>query len=176
MKTKDIVFIALMAAVVSVLAQIAIPLPFTPVPFTLQVFGVALAGLILSPADAFMSMLVYILLGAVGMPVFAQFKAGAAALVGPTGGFLISYPLAAYIISLTTGRKDEWIFKFLGCAAGLAVIYLIGTLQLSAVTDIDIIKALYAGTIPFVPFDAAKIVLAAVVAKPVKKAILSLSS
>lgn len=176
MKTRNIVFVALMAAVVSVLAQIAIPLPFSPVPFTMQVFGVALAGFILSPAQAFMSMLVYILLGAAGMPVFAQFKAGAAALIGPTGGFLVSYPLAAYIISRTGGRKDGWVFKFIGCAAGLAVIYLIGTIQLSAITGMGITEALYAGTIPFVPFDTAKAGLAAVVAKPVKRAILSLSS
>ncbi|TZE82531.1 biotin transporter BioY [Calorimonas adulescens] len=176
MKTQKLVFIALMAAIVSVLAQIAIPLPFTPVPFTLQVFGVVLAGLLLSPADAFLSMLVYILLGAVGIPVFAQFEAGLAVLTGPKGGFLISFPLAAYIISATSYKRTGWLFPGLGCLAGLAIIYTIGTLQLSTVTGMGMVKALYAGTIPFIPFDIAKAALAIIVARPVKKALLSLSS
>ncbi len=176
MKTKDVVFIALMAAVMSVLAQIAIPLAFVPVPFTLQVFGVVLAGLILNPADAFMSMLVYILLGTAGLPVFAQFEAGAAAVIGPKGGFLISFPLAAYVISLIVRKKDTWLLKLAGCAAGLAVIYAAGTLQLSAVTGMGMAKAVYTGALPFIPLDAAKAFLAAAVAKPVKRAVLSLSS
>ncbi|MDI6600970.1 MAG: biotin transporter BioY [Thermoanaerobacteraceae bacterium] len=176
MKTRDLVFIALMTAVVSVLAQIAIPLPFTPVPFTLQVFGVALAGLLLSPGDAFLSMLVYIFLGAVGIPVFAQFEAGLAILTGPKGGFLISFPLAAYIISLIASKRGGWLFPGLGCLAGLAIIYLLGAIQLSIVAHIDMIKALELGTLPFIPFDVAKVILATLVARPVKKALLSLSS
>ena len=91
---------ALMAAVTAVAAQIAIPLPFSPVPFTLQVLAVILSGLLLGSRYGALAQAIYVLVGAVGVPVFAQFSGGLGVVLGPTGGYLLSYPLAAAIAGL----------------------------------------------------------------------------
>src|SRR3712207_3531477 len=91
---------ALMAAVTAVAAQIAGPLPFSPVPFTLQVLAVMLSGLLLGPRYGALAQAIYVLVGAVGVPVFAQFHGGLGVVLGPTGGYLLSYPLAAAIAGL----------------------------------------------------------------------------
>jgi biotin transport system substrate-specific component len=93
---------ALMAAVTAVAAQIAIPLPFSPVPFTLQVLVVILSGLLLGPRHGALAQVVYVLVGAVGVPVFAQFSGGLGVVLGPTGGYILSYPLSAAIAGLAT--------------------------------------------------------------------------
>ena len=106
---------ALMAAVTAVAAQITIPLPFSPVPFTLQVLAVILSGLLLGPRHGALSQVVYVLVGAVGVPVFAQFSGGLGVVLGPTGGYILSYPLAAAIAGLAapaaanaTRRRALW--------------------------------------------------------------------
>ena len=96
--TREIILCGLFAALVSIFAQISIPLPFTTVPLTLQIFGIAITGLILGSKCAFISTLIYLILGGIGVPVFAQFSAGIGVLFGPTGGYLLAYPLMAFII------------------------------------------------------------------------------
>ena len=87
MKTKSMILVALFAAITSVLALLpAIPLPFSPVPITFQVIGIFLAGAILGPRLGFLSQLVYLLLGSIGLPVFAGGSAGFSVILGPTGG------------------------------------------------------------------------------------------
>jgi biotin transport system substrate-specific component len=103
LKASTMARVALMAALAAVGAQIAIPLPFSPVPFTLQVPAVILSGLLLGSRHGALSQIVYLLLGAAGAPVFAQFSGGFAHLVGPTGGYLLSYPLAAAVAGLAAG-------------------------------------------------------------------------
>ena len=93
--------VALMAAVTAVAAQLAVPLPFTPVPFTLQVLAVVLSGLLLGPRHAALAMAVYVLVGALGAPVFSQFQGGLGVILGPRGGYLVSsYPAAAALAGL----------------------------------------------------------------------------
>src|SRR3712207_4534728 len=91
---------ALMAAVTAVATQIAIPLPFSPVPFTLQVLAVILSGLLLGPRYGELAQAIYVLVGVVGVPSFAQFSGGLGVVPGPTGGYLLSSPLAATIAGL----------------------------------------------------------------------------
>src|SRR3712207_7191748 len=104
---------ALMAAVTAVAAQISVPL--FAVPFTLQVLAVVLSGLLLGPRYGALAQAIYVLLGAVGVPVFAQFSGGLGRVLGPTGGYLLSYPLAAAIAGLaahtaanTPRRRALW--------------------------------------------------------------------
>ena len=162
--------VALMAAVTVVAAQIAIPVPFSPVPFTLQVLAVILAGLLLGPRYGALAMLVYLLVGAVGVPVFAQFSGGLGKLVGPTGGYLVSYPLAAAVAGLAAHtaanapRSRALTASFLYGAAALAVIYIIGAAWLSVATGISVGVAVVQGVLPFVVFDLVKVGLAAAVA------------
>jgi biotin transport system substrate-specific component len=159
---------ALMAAVTAVAAQISVPL--FPVPFTLQVFAVILSGLLLGSRYGALSQAIYVLVGAVGVPVFAQFSGGLAVILGPTGGYLVSYPVAATVAGLAaraardaSRRRALWTSFLWGCA-GLAMIYAVGAIWLSVVTDLPLAVALAQGVLIFVPFDLIKVALAALVA------------
>ena len=161
---------ALMAAVTAVAAQIAIPLPFSPVPFTLQVLAVILSGFLLGVRYGALAQAIYLLIGAFGVPVFAQFKGGLGVVLGPTGGYLLSYPIAAAVAGLAANaarsdarRRALWMSLLWGCA-GLAVIYAFGVTWLVVVTRLPIAVALAQGVAPFVILDLIKVALAALVA------------
>jgi biotin transport system substrate-specific component len=158
----------LMAAVTAVAAQISVPL--FPVPFTLQVLAVVLSGLLLGSRYGALAQAIYVLLGVVGLPVFAGFKGGLGVVLGPTGGYLISYPvaaaiagLAAYAVRNASRRRALWTSLLAGGAA-LVVIYLFGATWLAVVTKLPFAAALAQGVLPFVPFDLIKVALAALVA------------
>src|ERR671912_726545 len=143
---------ALMAAVTAVAAQIAVPI--FPVPFTLQVLAVVLSGLLLGPRYGALAQAIYVLIGAVGVPVFAQFMGGLGVVLGPRGGYLLSYPIAAAIAGLAAKtvagdnrRRALWTGFLWGCA-GLAVIYAFGTIWLVVVTRLPIAAALAQGVAP----------------------------
>lgn len=160
--------VALMAAFTAVAAQIVIPIP--PIPFTLQVFAVVLSGLLLGPRYGALAMVIYLLIGAVGAPVFFGFQGGIGHLLGPTGGYLVSYPAAAAVAGLAasaassaTRRKALWKSSLAGTAA-LAVIYASGVTWLMVSTQLPFLVAVVQGVLPFALFDLLKIALAAVVA------------
>jgi len=104
-KLKGMVFAALFAALTGAIAWFKIPLPFTPVPITLQTLMVLLSGAMLGPYYGALSMIVYLLLGAIGLPVFAGGSSGIPSLLGPTGGYLLSYPVAAFVIGYMLQKK-----------------------------------------------------------------------
>jgi biotin transport system substrate-specific component len=170
LKASTMARVALMAALAAVGAQIAIPLPFSPVPFTLQVPAVILSGLLLGVRYGTLSQLVYLLLGAAGAPVFAQFSGGFAHLVGPTGGYLLSYPLAAAVAGLAAAavasapRPRALGTSLLAGTTALGVIYALGATWLGVVTNLPPAAALAQGVIPFVAFDLVKVALASLVA------------
>jgi biotin transport system substrate-specific component len=168
LKASTITRVALMAAVTAAAAQITIPL--SPVPFTLQVLAVILSGLLLGVRHGALAQAIYVLVGAVGVPVFAGFKGGLGVVLGPTGGYLISYPiaaavagLAAYTVARASRRRALWTGFLWGCA-GLAVIYALGATWLAVVAGLSPTEALAAGVLPFVIFDLIKVGLAALVA------------
>ena len=159
---------ALMAAVTAVAAQITIPLE--PVPFTLQVFAVILTGLLLGPRYGALAQAIYVLVGAVGVPVFAGFKGGLGIIFGDTGGYLLAYPVAAAVAGLAARtvahapRTRALLAGVLyGCAA-LAFIYALGATWLAVIAGLSPTAALVAGVLPFVVFDLIKVALAALVA------------
>src|SRR5437879_3281137 len=120
------------AAAVAAASQIAIPLPLTPVPITLQPMLVILAGMWLGPAAGAASMVLYLAAGAAGLPVFTPMGApGIARLFGPTGGYLIAYPAAAWVAGTLAMRAGSWRGRWLAGVAGIALIYLGGLAQLS---------------------------------------------
>ena len=157
-----------MAAVTAVAAQIAIPLQ--PVPFTLQVLAVVLCGLLLGPRLGALAQVVYVLVGAVGVPVFSNFTGGLGHLLGPTGGYLISYPIAAAVAGLaansvaTAPRIRALLTGFLWGCVGLAVIYAVGTTWLAVVSHLTPAQAIAAGLAPYIAFDLIKVALATLVA------------
>jgi biotin transport system substrate-specific component len=166
LKTKKLVTAAMMTAVMCILAQIAIPLPFTEVPFSLGVLGVFLCGAVLEPKYAAASLLVYDLLGAVGVPVFAGFKGGLGTIAGPTGGFIIAYPFMALTVSLSVKLlKSKKLYAYLiGMTASLIICYGLGTAWFSIYGGKSFITAASLVAVPFIPFDLAKAVIASLAA------------
>jgi biotin transport system substrate-specific component len=156
---QKLVLAALMAALTAAGAYMAIPIG--PVPIVLQSLFVILSGLVLGSRWAAASMAIYLLAGVVGLPVFAGGSGGLAKLIGPTGGYLVGFPLAAFLIGLVAERSGGrlWV-NLLGLVAGSLMIYLCGVTWLKTVLDISVNKALAMGMWPFLPGDALKIAAA----------------
>ena len=146
-------------------AQVRIPLPFTPVPLSLQTFAVLLAGLVLGGGSGALSQAVYVAVGTLGAPVFAG-GAGTAWLFGPTGGYLMGFVLAALLVGQLSraldARQRPW--RLLGVlAAGIVAVYVPGVIWLALLTGMGLGKAVVFGALPFVPGDVLKALLAATV-------------
>lgn len=159
-QTKAMTLCALFAALTAVCAQISIPLP-GGVPLSLSVAAVYLTGLQLAPGWAAASQVVYLLLGAFGMPVYAGFSSGMGVLFGPTGGYLFVYPLMALAVSLGVRRWGKgWAPAAGSMLAALALCYVAGTLWYAAVGGVTLWQAAAVCVLPFVPVDLVKIPLA----------------
>ena len=168
---KEISLIAIFSVLTAVLAQIAVPLPFTPVPISIGLVAVYTAGILLKPKHAVFSQLCYLTLGAIGVPVFGGFRGGIGALFGPTGGYLLVYPIMAWIVAKSlnsptslnnqTGRISNRavIFVKAGISICIAhmVLYIGGTIWLSITTGSTFLAALSLAVFPFVLFDIIKI-------------------
>lgn len=151
------------ALLVALGAQIAIPLPMTPVPITLQVPAVLIVGGLLGPAVGASSMVAYLALGAAGLPVFAPTgPSGIARLLGPTGGYLLAYPLAAAVSGRLVGLGQSWWLIAAGLVAGTAVIHLGGVMQLAVLSG-DLGSAVRMGSLPFLWLDLLKLLVAALI-------------
>ena len=150
-------------ALVALGAQAAIPIPGNPVPITLQVPAVLIVGGLLGPALGSASLALYLLLGATGLPVFAPTgtTVGLLRLFGPTGGYLLAYPVAAAVAGLA-GRRTGWAGLIAGLVAAVAVIHLGGVAQL-AILGGDLSIAWRLGSLPFLLGDFLKILLACLV-------------
>lgn len=151
-------------------SQVSVPLPFTPVPFTLQPMIVLLGGAVLGPRLGMSSQVLYLAAGLAGLPVFAfapDLPQGAARLLGPTGGYLMAYPLAAWVAGAAAARglDRRYLTSLAAMAAGLAVIFAGGVtwLTLFAPGARSLDQALAVGFYPFVLADAVKLALAAAV-------------
>ena len=166
--TRNLVLAALMAALTAVCSQIQIPLPMVPI--NLALFAVHLAGALLGAKWGALSMLAYALLGAAGVPVFAGFASGPAVLFGKTGGYILGYILCALLIGLLV-RRIGFTMKglCLSMIVGVAVCYAFGTAWFMAVTGMNLITSLTYCVFPFLPGDAVKILLAALLALRLRK-------
>jgi biotin transport system substrate-specific component len=163
MKTKNLALTAIFAAITAILAQFVIPLPFTPVPFSMCVFGVYLTGAILSRSCSVYAQLIYLMLGVIGLPVFGGFSGGVGVIAGPTGGYILVYPLMAFIVSLMPhvfGKKSI-LSLAVGMVCALAVCYLGGSLWYCVVAKVTWAKSLIYTVLPFIPFDLIKIAVCA---------------
>lgn len=163
---SDALLIALFSGFVALTAQIEIRLPFTPVPITGQTLGVLLTGAALGSRRGALALLLYLLEGAIGLPVFAGGAAGFARILGPTGGYLLALPLAAGIVGLLAERGWDRRLPLAALAMliGNLVIYLLGVAWLGLYKGIlGDVSMLWAGVYPFLPGDLLKIAIAAIV-------------
>ena len=152
------------AAALAAAAQVAIPIPGSPVPFTLQPLVVVLAGLWLGPTAGALSMALYIVAGVAGLPVWSPFGApGAARLLGPTGGYILSWPLAAFVTGWLSARWSSLPGRVGAAVAGMVLVFIGGLAQLTVLTG-SASAAMAAGVHPFMALDFVKAVVAALVA------------
>jgi biotin transport system substrate-specific component len=153
--------------VVAAAAHVAFPLPFTPVPFTLQPLAVLLVGLALGPVDAFFVMLAYLAEGACGLPVFApsSLGGGVAQLLGPTGGFLMSYPLVAGLAGGLTRRlravAPAFVAALIAGTAAITLLFLFGASWFIHYTHYSLYATWIGAVAPFLPGEAVKVLAAA---------------
>lgn len=168
--TSALTAAAMMAAVLCVLGPLSVPVG--PVPVAMANFAVSLAAWLLGPRYGALSVAAYLLLGAVGAPVFAGAGAGAAVLFGPTGGYLIGYLAQALIGGWAVERSGgRALWSGLGLAAGVAVSYAFGTAWFILQMGCTLPYALTVCVLPFIPFDAAKVALASVLGSILRRAL-----
>lgn len=154
-----------MVSLTAVGAQIVIPIGSVPV--TMQIFMVFLSGMILGPVWGGISQIVYLLLGLFGLPVFAMFTSGPGILVGPTGGFLIAFPVVAFLTGLEK-PKHMMLFR----VVAIFILYTLGWFRLALFID-NGLTALITGVLPFIGFDFLKLWAAAFVYQQLKRRLLS---
>ncbi|OPZ18225.1 MAG: Biotin transporter BioY [Firmicutes bacterium ADurb.BinA205] len=173
--TRELVLIAMFSALTAVCAWISIP--FGPIVFTLQTFAVFLTVSVIGGRNGFFSILVYILLGAVGFPVFAHFKGGVSALLSNTGGYIVGFILIPLIfLAAEKMFGNSMTVKITAFLIGLAVCYTFGTAWFMFaygrnVGEVTLAQAMKWCVLPFVPFDIIKMILAIILADRIKKAL-----
>lgn len=197
-RVRSVAMVGLSIALIAVSAWIVIPIG--PIPFTLQMFSIPLVMFVLKPKDAVAAVLCYLLIGAVGVPVFSGMRGGFGVILGPTGGFLLGYipgtilgclvlyfyrkrrPASAVNAASTSNAENSTVARrespaidiFMSVLAGLlfvVVAYIVGCIQFMAVSSVGIEAALVACVVPFVIPDIVKVLAAALIARPINTAL-----
>ena len=173
LSTGELCQTALFTALTVIGAQIAVPMP-GGVPFTMQTWVIALAGMVLGPRNGALSAVVYVLLGAVGAPVFAHFSGGMGIMLGGSGGFIMAFPLLALLSGLGQGMSEReggklWLVS--GLIAGTVLHFAAGMLYLSWVAGITLQAAFIAAVLPFIPSALLRIALLPFISKGLRLAI-----
>lgn len=155
--TRELTKIGICVSLLCISAYIVVPLPFTPAMVTAQTIVVNLIALILKPKNAFMTMVVYILLGVCGLPVFSGATAGIGKLLGPTGGFITGFLISIPVMSYLKGNIISFRrYMLVTVLAGMPIIYLLGTAFMSISQSMDYRTALMAAVVPFIVGDIIK--------------------
>lgn len=165
---QDICSIAIMTAITAVMAQITIPMPMG-VPMTMQTFAVTLSAIILGSKRGAASQVVYMLLGAIGVPVFAGFSGGFQDLIGPTGGFILSFPIMAYLIGLGVQKRKQKGMFVLFLVLGTLSNYVVGVAMFCLIMNSSVMTGFTACVLPFIPTTIIKAVVAAVLGLQIRQ-------
>lgn len=173
MNTKQLTAAALMAALICVLAPLSIPLA-GQVPVSLATLAVMLSGALIGSKAGTLSALIYLLLGFIGIPVFAGWTSGAGILFGMTGGYLFGYLPLAFVTGLFYEKKESPLSLFLGMLAGTVILYVLGTLWFMKYTGMALVASLSACVIPFLPGDLLKMILVVILAPRIHPAAMKL--
>ncbi|MCI8453786.1 MAG: biotin transporter BioY [Lachnospiraceae bacterium] len=171
--TAQMTVTALMTAITCVIGPIALPIPVSPVPISLTNLVIYFMAYVLGTKLSLISVLIYLLLGAAGLPVFSGFASGLGKLAGPTGGYLVGFIflawLAGFFVERFPGRRS---MHAIGMVIGTAICYLFGTVWLTGQLHITFVAGLGVGVLPYLPGDTAKIILALVIGPKIRKSVL----
>lgn len=168
--TNDIILVGLMAAILCILAPISVPLFFTPIPVTLGTFLIFIIAYTLKPILATLSVLIYLLIGAVGLPVFSGYSGGIAKLVGPTGGFLIGFLVISFLSSYIIHKyPNNKIYHLIAMSISLIICLSFGSIWFSIQQKVDFIKALQLCVFPFLLGDSIKLIIAFIIGPQIQK-------
>ena len=171
-RTRQLTLIGLMTAVLCILGPLSIPLPVSPVPITLTNLAIFFAVYLLDIKGGTICLLVYLCLGTAGLPVFSSFSGGLGKLAGPTGGYLVGFIFLALIQGfLMEHFPGKNIPAIIGMTIGTAICYLFGTIWLAAQMDLSFFSALGIGVIPYLPGDAVKVILSAIIGPKLQNAV-----
>lgn len=166
LSTKDLCIIGVFSALICVLSQIGIPMPYG-VPMTLQTFIIAFTGIVLGSKRGLIATCIYVLIGAVGIPVFAGFTGGFGVLFGPTGGFILSFPIIAYF-SGKGSETNKLNFCMIFITLGYIINYIFGMIMFSVVSGSTLWIAFISCVLPFIPTSIIKVIISAVLGLKVK--------
>lgn len=167
LKTKDLTLTAIFSAIICILSIITIPIG--TVPMSLSLFAIILSAISLGVKKGIMSVLIYILIGSLGLPVFSGFKGGLHILFGPTGGFIISYIFVSLIMSFASQKTNKKLTLVIFSLLSLAVCYILGSFQYSLISKVSFYNSLSVCVYPFVVFDVLKAILAINIGIKLKK-------
>ena len=170
--TKDLAVIGVFAAVICVLGPLSLPIPISPVPVTFAILAVYLSAYVLGMKRGTLCVLVYLLIGMAGLPVFSGFSGGLGKLAGPTGGYLAGYILIALSTGWFADRSGgRPVFAFIGMVIGTAVCYALGTLWLALSLGMTFLEALAIGVAPYVLLDVLKMLLASALGMKLRESV-----
>lgn len=168
--TRETVYIGMFAAILAILSQISIPMP-SGMPVTLQTFAVALTGFVLVWKRGTVSTLIYILLGAVGVPVFSGLRGGAQVLAGHTGGFIWGFIFMAMLCGIGIMQENKTLGVMIGFI-GLAICHLLGVIQFAVVMEMDFLKSFLLASAPYLIKDAVSVILAYILGYRIRKSLI----
>lgn len=162
-KIYDISLTAIFIAIIVIVSQFSIITPFG-IPLSFQVFAISLAGYVLKPKFSVLSVLCYVFLGAIGVPVFSGFIGGIQHIIGATGGFIIGFIFIALFCSFSSNRINKVIFGFIG----LLICHIIGIIQFSFITGSGILESIISVSLPYLVKDIVLLILASLFADRIK--------
>lgn len=167
---RDITRIALMVAMLSITAYISFPIPFTPILITAQTVVINLIGLTLNPKKSVTTILVFLLIGTIGIPVFSGGRAGIGILVGPSGGYFLGFVIAVFAMSYLRGNKIDFKrYLFLTIVVGTPIIYFFAAMWMSYYNGSTIIDTIKIAILPFIVGDIIKGFIASIIAVRLNK-------
>ena len=183
LEIKKIVLIALMTAMICVISPFAVAIPISPVPISLATFAIYLVVILLGCKDGTLSVLIYVVLGFAGAPVFTGFTGGVAKVLGPTGGYIIGYVFLALIEGLFVKKARESrqhkttigasIMIFAGMLLGTVVLYIFGTFWLAKQSGMTLLAAFFVAVVPFVIGDIVKMIIALFIGKKIRSVLIN---
>lgn len=171
-KTQALTFIALSTAITCIIGPLSIVIPISPVPISLTILAIYISVYAIGLKRGMISLLLYLLIGFIGLPVFSNFKGGFQVLIGPTGGYIIGFVFVVLCSGIFIERFESKVYMHvIGMSLGTILCYILGTAWMAYQASMTFLEALFAGVIPFVWADAIKIAIAAIAGPKLRKAL-----